>query len=273
MDPSAPLAGRTIGITADRKAAEQGALFERRGATVLYGPTMATVPVEHEAGLRAATEAVIARPPDDVLITTGMGLRAWVAAAEALGLGTELTAVLSAARITTRGPKSSRAVRELGLEPHLQPPSERLDDAVDLLVAAGVAGRRIAVQEHGQPTEWVAGALAAVGADVTAVPVYRWRLPDDPTAARAIVRAALDGTVDAVTFTSAPAVANLIAIADVDGLGPPLVSAFNDGAVVAGCVGVVCAEAARAEGITRLVHPEVGRLGLLVRVVEEALRR
>jgi uroporphyrinogen-III synthase len=273
MDPVAPLAGKTIAITADRKAAEQGDLFIRRGAAVVFGPTISTVAVGHDDGLRAATEDLIARPPDDVLVTTGAGLRAWVEAAGAIGLGDALVGALARARVTTRGPKSSRAARSFGLEPAMQPASERLDDAVDLLLGAGVAGRRVAVQEHGQPTEWVAGALRDAGADVTAVAIYRWRLPDDPAPAQAVVRAAITGRLDAVTFTSAPAVANLMTIADLEGSGSELLHAFNHGGVVAGCVGIVCAETARAEGITDPQFPDVGRLGLLVRVVEDAVRR
>lgn len=269
VDESA-LARTTIGITAERKAAEQADLFRRRGATVVHGPCLATVAVADD-DLDDVTDAVVAQPPDDLLVTTGAGLRAWMAAAAAGGRDEALVAALRPARVTTRGPKSSRAARAFGLEPALEPPSERLDDALALLLAAGVAGRRVVVQEHGEPTAWVTAALADAGADVRAVRVYRWRLPDDPRPARDLVAAAVEGRLEAVTFTSAPAVANLVTLADLDGLGERLLSAFNEDRLVAGCVGPVCAEAARAEGILEPVHPEVGRLGLLVRVVEEAV--
>jgi uroporphyrinogen-III synthase len=40
-----PLTGFTVGVTADRRWNEQAALFERRGATVLHGPTIRTLPL------------------------------------------------------------------------------------------------------------------------------------------------------------------------------------------------------------------------------------
>ena len=127
------------------------------------------------------------------------------------------------------------------------------------------------VQEHGQPTGEAAVDLKLAGAEVVPVPVYRWRLPDDPSAALRLVDATLAGEVDAVTFTSAPAVTNLFTLADLNDNGPALRAAFNRGGVVAGCVGSVCAGAASDEGVEAPLFPSLGRLGLLVRVVSEAL--
>jgi uroporphyrinogen-III synthase len=62
-----------------------------------------------------------------------------------------------------------------------------------------------------------------------------------------------------------------MAIAERHGLGGDLRSGFNEGGVVAACVGPVCAEGARAAGIHNIVAPSVGRLGLLVRVLSDAL--
>ena len=264
-----PLQGFTVAVTADRRSAEQIELFTRRGARVLHGPTMATQYLDDEAALRRATEEVLARPPDVVIATTGIGLRAWFEAAQAWGMGDSLLAVVRSARIVARGVKAAAIARQWGLEVALQPSSERLDDAVALLLAEGVAGQRVVVQEHGAPTEVAAGQLRAAGAEVVPVPVYRWRLPDDPGPALRLVEAVVAGDVDAVTFTSAPAVTNLFTLADLADQGTALRAAFRFG-VVAGCVGEVCAGAAFDEGVTP-IFPDVGRLGLLVRIVADEL--
>lgn len=71
----ASLAGRHIGITGARKGREQAELFRRRDADVVHGPsTMITVDLSAEEPLRWATAAVVARPPDYVVVTTGMRL-------------------------------------------------------------------------------------------------------------------------------------------------------------------------------------------------------
>src|SRR5687768_10023011 len=93
------LDGYTIGVTADRRSDEQASLFERRGATVLLGPAIRTLPVGGDDGLRTVTEAVIARPPDVLVANTGIGIRSWFAAAETWDLGDALLAALQTTRV------------------------------------------------------------------------------------------------------------------------------------------------------------------------------
>src|SRR6185437_2687199 len=70
-----PLAGFTVGVTAARRAAELGALLERRGAEVLHAAAIRIVPVADDTELHAATGQLINHPPDIVVITTGIGFR------------------------------------------------------------------------------------------------------------------------------------------------------------------------------------------------------
>jgi uroporphyrinogen-III synthase len=140
-----------------------------------------------------------------------------------------------------------------------------------LLAADATAGMRVAVQSFGDDTQDVAGSLAGLDAVFTMVPVYRWQLPADLTPAENLVRAAIEGRVHAITFTSAPAVRNLFAIAATLGVSDELRAAMN-GWVVAACVGPACAEAARDVGIDAPLAPGVGRLGLMVRALSERLQ-
>src|SRR5947209_4056231 len=98
------LAGRTIGITADRRWEEQAELFRRRGASVLHGPTVRTRDVAGDDGLSAATAALLDRPPDVVVAVTGMGIRKWVKAAAEGGVDDRLAAVLKRSHVIARGP-------------------------------------------------------------------------------------------------------------------------------------------------------------------------
>jgi uroporphyrinogen-III synthase len=265
-----PLEGYVVGITADRRWSEQAELLKRRGADVLHGPTISTLYLADDEALRAATVSLIEAPPAYLVATTGIGIRAWLEAAHTWALGGALTAALGQAKVVARGPKAAGAVQSGGLEVWQRSPSERLPEILDLLRAEPLAGRRVAVQEYGTESPELTGALIEAGAEVVSVPVYRWRLPDDDLAARRLVEAACSGRLDAVTFTSAPAVHNLFLIADRMEAAGALRQAFNDG-VVAGCVGPVCGGAARDAGIEAPLQPEVGRLGLLVRALSDHL--
>ena len=108
--------------------------------------------------------------------------------------------------------------------------------------------------------------LKCAGANVVSVPVYRWRLPADPAPARRLAMAACSGQIDAITFTSAPAVHNLFVLAGEPGIADRLRCALNT-TVTAACVGPVCADGARQEGVKEPLTPSLGRLGLLVRAL------
>jgi uroporphyrinogen-III synthase len=267
-----PLEGFTVGVTADRRWSEQAELLERRGASVLHAPTISTDYLANDDTLRAATEAVIAQPPDYLVATTGIGLRAWFEAAQAWGLAERLSAALTATRVVARGPKASGAAQSAGLEVWASPPSERLDAVVTLLSAEPLQGRRVAFQHYGEHDAPAVTALAAAGADVIDVPVYRYRPPADDAPVVGLLDAVRDGEIDAVTFTSAPAVRYLMAAARQRGRSDALLDAFNQGDVIAACIGPVCAGTAVASGIEQPVAPERGRLGLLVRALTDALR-
>lgn len=246
--------------------------MRRRGARILHGPTISTVQVGDDEALRAATDSVIEVPPEWLVATTGIGMRSWFEAVRAWGSDGALRDALVSTRILARGPKAASAVESLGLAVWQRAASDRMAELVSMLDSAGIAGSRVVLQLFGEPSPEVSAALSRLGAEVLEVATYQWRDPVDEGPALRLAGAAVACRVDAVTFTSAPAVRNLVAIAARHGLDEALLEAFN-GRVLAACVGPACAEAARAVGIVTLVAPSVGRLGLLIRELTEELSR
>ena len=161
------------------------------------------------------------------LATTGIGMKAWFAAAERWGMLDDLLDTLGAAEILARGPKSVGALRRRGLRELWAPESECFEDVLEHLRGRDLTGLRIVVQEHGQSLSMVAHALRRQGADVTTVTVYRVEAADDPEPMFKLIDLIADRALDAVTFTSAPAVAALMDAAGLDrpprraGLGLP----------------------------------------------------
>ena len=267
------LDGFTVGVTADRRWEEQVALFERRGATVLHGRTIRTLPLGVEDRLRAVTDDLVARPPRFVLANTGIGIRSWFAAAESWGVDDALRRALAGAAIYARGTKASSAVHANGLEVVARGRSERLAEVVDIVLELLRRGERVALQLDGGPPPVESDRLRDAGADVVEVPVYDWLLPDDPRPAVRLAEGVIAGRVHAVTFTAGPQVRNWVELAAEHDLDVALVDALAAGDVVVGCVGPVCADAAEAAGIPRhrMAVPRIARLGPLVRAVAEAL--
>ncbi|WP_299038276.1 uroporphyrinogen-III synthase [uncultured Pseudokineococcus sp.] len=273
----AQLLGVTIGVTSDRRSDELIGTFTRRGAQVVHAPTMRIVPVTEDEDLLADTRAAVADPPEVLLVTTGIGMRAWVEAAEAAGLAEDLLASLRGAHVVARGPKARGALRAAGLPEHWTAASEQTAEAVQHLVAEGVAGRSVLVQMHGAAGAEELEPLVAAGARVRTVTPYHWRAPRDPAAVDRLVDAVVARTLDALTFTAAPAAVALLDAAAARGLREEVVAAMvagrpgaGEGGVLACAVGDVTAAPLRAAGVEPLV-PARWRLGALMRELSQHL--
>jgi uroporphyrinogen-III synthase len=272
-DPLEPLAGFTIGVTADHRKDELTALLERRGARVVVAPALRIVPLADDSQLRAATIGCVDDPPHVVIATTGIGLRGWLEAAEGWGMAEALRARLAASYLIARGPATSGAARAAGLVDAWSPESESGDEVIEHLLGSaypgGVHGLRVVVQLHGEPQPELCAALRAAGADVVEVPVYRWAPPTDPAPLRRLVDLTANRLVDAVTFTSAPAVTSLLRAAG-DDLDAMLDALRTD--VLAACVGPVTAAPLTERGVP-VAAPARARLGALARLLAEELPR
>ncbi|MFF1372016.1 uroporphyrinogen-III synthase [Streptomyces virginiae] len=260
-----PLAGFTVGVTAARRADELIALLRRRGAQVLHAPALRIVPLADDSELLAATKELIDCAPDGVVATTAIGFRGWIEAADGWGVGEELLERLRAAELLARGPKVKGAIRAAGLTETWSPDSESLAEVLQRLLTAGVSGRRIALQLHGEPLPGFVEALRAGGAEVVVVPVYRWMAPEDLAPLDRLLDAIVGGGVDAVSFTSAPAAASLLSRAEERGLREAVLDALR-GRLLSACVGPVTALPLQAHGVDT-VQPERFRLGPLVQLL------
>ncbi|MFI5492605.1 uroporphyrinogen-III synthase [Actinoplanes sp. NPDC051859] len=240
------LSGYTVGVTSDRRRAELADLFTRLGARVICAPALRVVSCADSAELRTATRDCLDTPPDIVWDGSGDGLGGWLSAAESWGVAEPLRAVLMRSCLLTRGD---------------------LDDHLDDLLARGVAGLTVAMQLHGESQPEAAEVLRTAGARVIEVPVFRWAPPADQAPLFRLVDLVAARLVDAVTFTSAPAVTALLRAA-----GPRAATVLEAlrGDVLAACVGPVTAAPLRERDVP-VVTPARAGSGALVRTVEKAL--
>ncbi|GGF25688.1 uroporphyrinogen-III synthase [Williamsia phyllosphaerae] len=271
-----PLAGFTIGITAARRADEFEALLCRRGAEVMHAPAIRIIPLADDAELERVTADIIASPPDVVVATTGIGFRGWMEAADGWGMAEKLVDALGKSTVLARGPKAKGSIRAAGLREEWSPPNESSSEVLDHLLDQGVDGVRIGVQLHGATTEWeplpdLCQVLREAGAIVVPIPVYRWTPPDDHGPMDQMITAAIDSDIDAITFTSAPAVASMLGRARDTGVLDSLLHALRT-SVHAMCVGAVTAGPLHELEVPTL-QPTRFRLGALARLIADELPR
>jgi uroporphyrinogen-III synthase len=263
---SEPLSGFTVAVTTDRRRDELATLLERHGARVVLAPALRIVPLADDTELRATTSSLVDDPPDAMVTCAGSGLRGWLEAAEGWGLGERLRSTIRDTYLIS-GDQQPAGARYAAAQPGGWSPGSECRDGLDDLIKRGVKGKRIAVALHGEPQPEFCGALAAAGAEVIEVALYRWVPPVDPTPLRRLVDLAISRLVDAVTFTSAPAVGALLQLAAAD--SEALLAALR-GDVVAACVGVVTAAPLVRRGVP-VVCPSRARVGPLVDALVEEL--
>ena len=271
---SPPLTGYRIAVTSSRRSEELCALLSRQGAEVCSAPAINMIALPDDDELHRNTEALIAEPPDILVAHTGIGFRGWLAATEGWGLVNPLLTALSSARIVSRGPKATGALRAAGLHEEWSPESESSQEVLEYLTKSGVAGLRVAVQLHGAADAWdpfpeFLGGLRLAGAEVVPVRVYRWK----PTPLGGMFDQLVTGIAgrqfDAVTFTSAPAAAAVLERSRELDVEDQLLGALRSD-VHAMCVGPVTSKPLIRKGVPTS-SPERMRLGALARHVAEEL--
>lgn len=260
------LAGRTVITAVDRRSEELAAALERHGARVVPAAAMSTIPHVDDETLLERTRALVAAPPDATVVLTGVGMRGWLEAADAAGLGEDVRAALGASRIHSRGTKAHGAVRGAGLDSVFVAASETAAELGEELLRTGVDGLRIAVQHHGSGDDGLDELLTAHGAEVVSLTVYRWGPPSDPAALTRAVELAGAGGADAVLFTSAPGGTGWLDAAARAGTLEAVRERAQAGALVLASVGPVTSAALTARDLP-VLEAERARMGSLVRTV------
>ena len=258
------LRDKRVAIFESRFKDEFANLVRKQGAEPLVGPTMSEAPLELGPELRAFAQALRDRQVDALLVLTGVGNRKLVTLLELIMNKEELRDLLAGIVVVARGPKSVKALRELGVKPQVVAPEphtwETLLDALGAYMP--IEGKRLALQQYGVPHERLTRALELAGAHVMQVPVYRWQLPADTEPLERVIDQICARTVDAILFTSGPQVGVLLEVARARGLELPLREALRHLAI--GSVGPTCSEAMRNLELEPDFEPEHGKMGHLV---------
>lgn len=274
-----PLTGRTVAVTAHRRAEDQIGALQRKGAATVAAPALKLVPVDQDADVVTETRQMLAAHPDLMVVTTGYGFKRWWEVVEASGQADGVHAMLAAADIWVRGPKGRAAVRGIGLHDVGISPDETIGPLVDQILESydhDLTGAVIGWQENGYHDREQRARLVAAGAAVHTVVPHRWADADDAGMVPQIIRQVCAREVDAVTFTSAAGADAVLSTASEMGVEEEFVAAFRPGeatrAVVAATVGPVTASPLQSAGIPALV-PERFRMGAMINQLAEVLGR
>jgi uroporphyrinogen-III synthase len=247
------LAGRRIAVLEHRELDRLGAMLEAQGAETLRCPLVAIVDAADPAPVVAWLRRFVERPPDDLVLMTGEGLRRLCGFAGRAGLEAAFVAALGRVRTVTRGPKPARALREIGLAPGLRAERPTSDGVIAALAQGALAGRRVGVQLYPDAPPIIIDFLKNADAEPDPVSPYVYVPSVGDGEIIGLIDEIAGGRVDAVAFTSAAQVSRLWEAAAAAGLDSKLAAALRQTRLAA--VGPVVAGELQRRGLAAQIMP------------------
>jgi uroporphyrinogen-III synthase len=270
MSTSSPsgFEGLRVAIFEARMAGPLAEMVTRQGGVPLSAPAIREIPIDDNPQGRSFADTLLSGGLDVVIFETGVGVRYLVRSLQERLSPADWVAALSKTKVVARGPKPAAALREIGAAVDFQVPEPNTWHQTLSLIDAQipVAGKKVAVQEYGQPVPELTEGLEARGAIVTRVPVYRWALPEDTGPLRLALQEIAKHKVGAALFTSAQQVEHVLQVAEEEGLDVALRLALAS-QVVVGSIGPTTSAALRAHGLPVDIEPEHPKSGHLVAAV------
>ena len=252
-----------------RRAKEMAELIRKQEGDPFVAPSMRELPIENNPAAFEFAEKLFQGGFDMVIFLTGVGTRALHRVIETRYPPGRLAEILRSINVVARGPKPAAALREIGVPVSILAPEPNTWREV-LALTAGRPERRIAIQEYGRPNHELIDGLKARGAEVTAVPVYVWGLPDDTAPLREAARRIASGQAEVALFTTSIQVDHLMKIAAEEAIEDAVRAALPS--MVVASIGPTTSEALEEYGIIPDLVPSRPKMGFLVKETSEQAR-
>jgi uroporphyrinogen-III synthase len=258
------LRGERIALFEARLGGELSELVLRGGGEAVCVPAVRERRVPSRRDVSALLTDLYQEPAPVFVFSTGVGVTALFDEARLLGRGAELRDAIARGVAACRGPKPVAALHREGILPAVRAVSPwTTDDLVEALGPVSLQDRLTVLVHYGEPNEALVAALAARGARVRELTLYRWELPENTRALARMIDALADGAFAAAAFTSQIQARNLLEVATRGCRREALLHALRTRVVVA-AIGPTCARALDALGIPAQVVPDPPKMGAMI---------
>lgn len=249
----ASLSGMHIMVPESRELDLFAAMLEAEGAVALRCPMVKILPLYDMTEASDWVDNAIRGDFDELIFLTGEGLRHLLAISGARQ--DSFIAALKRMRLTVRGPKPTRALREVGLTPDVTAPVPTSDGVLETFGAADLSGRRIGAQLYpGGGAEKMVSALRNRGAQLFPVTPYRYACETETGRVADFIRELAAGRITMIAFTASLQIERLMWVAQESGLGSELEAGLARTAIAS--VGPVVQDALQKYGLEAAVQPQ-----------------
>ncbi len=211
-----PLIGKRILVTRTREqASELSRALAALGAEAIELPTIEIAPSHDAAEVASALENLRASAYGWVVFTSANGVSVFMRHVQGAGFDAR---AFGRAQLAAIGPGTAAELALHGLQPDLVPARYVAEGLLDALASRVMRGQRILVPRASAARGTLIDGIAAMGARVDELTLYRSVVPLRPDASG--LRRLHAGEIDIVTFASSSSVRNLIAMLSDDGNRP-----------------------------------------------------
>ncbi|MFZ0516234.1 MAG: uroporphyrinogen-III synthase [Acidobacteriaceae bacterium] len=258
-----------------RRATEISKLIRTYGGEPTVASAMREAPLESNHEAFEFARRLLNREFDLVIFLTGVGARRLIDIVESRYERERILESLRRVKLAARGPKSSAALREMGLPVAVTAPEpctwREVIGSLDGAFGPSLEGLRAAVQEYGSPNLNLLDALTQHHVEWTRVPVYQWMLPDDLEPLRNAVRSIGAGKIDVIVFLTAIQVTHLFQVAEMMDASGALLAGLLQTVVLS--IGPSTSEELSRHGIEPDFEPSHPKMGFLMNESAECAAR
>jgi uroporphyrinogen-III synthase len=261
-----PFDGLRVLSFESRRATEIAELIRRQNGDPFVAPSMRETPIEKNPEAFAFAERLFRGEFDMMILLTGVGTRALDKVLASRYPPQAFAEALRKITVVARGPKPLAVLREMQVPVTITVPEPNTWREL-LAATASRPERNIAIQEYGKSNPELLAALRARGAEVAAVRVYQWDLPEDTAPLREAVRRIIEGEADVAMFTTSIQLTHLFRIAAEAHLDEAVHDSLRR--MVIASIGPTTTEALEEFGIQPDIVPSHPKMGFLVKETAE----
>jgi uroporphyrinogen-III synthase len=268
-----PLSTWTIAIGETRERERLCDMLRAKGATVVACPVVAAADAPDSAAVEQWLKELSAGELDLCVFYTGEGIRRLFATARRMNIDSDVHRALAAVETIARGPKSARALRDVGLLPSLSLETPTTEGIIDLLRSRKLTGTRVGVQLYPRASsKRLLQFLRGAGAEPRPVSPYVYADGSQEPVVKDLVARMVSGHVDVMVFTSRAQVDRLFDVASRLGIVAALSAGLRRTRIAT--IGPVVAAAVRARNLrVSIVPAELFFMKSLVNEIVAAAQR
>ncbi|WP_437192394.1 uroporphyrinogen-III synthase [Planctomicrobium sp. SH527] len=249
-----------------RRREEMEKLIEKSRGIPTVAPSMKEIPLTDNGKAFEFANELLNNTIDAVVFMTGVGAEALMEALATQGLAQQVQDKLKTTTTIARGPKPVAALSKMGIRVTIRAPEPNTwQDMTSEIVKQNLdlAGKRIAVQEYGEPSHDFYQWLQEHGAEVIPVPVYKWALPDDLAPLEESIRKTIAGEFEILLWTSAQQINHVLEVAERMQLKDEWLAAAQT--CVIGSIGPTASERLRGFQLPPDLEPSHPKMAHLIR--------